>query len=95
MRSGTIYGVGLGPGDPDLMSVRADRLIRGAGHVAYFRKAGRQGHARKTVDGMLANDVVEFAMEYPVTTEIPVSDPAYNALLAQFYTTCTAHLLAL
>lgn len=93
--SGTIYGVGLGPGDADLMSVRADRLIRNAAHVAFFRKAGRQGHARKTVTGMLADNVTEFAMQYPVTTEIPFSDPRYNALLARFYGDCTAHLRGL
>ena len=39
--TGTVFGVGLGPGNPDLMSVRADRLIRAARHVAYFRKAGK------------------------------------------------------
>lgn len=89
---GTVHGVGLGPGKPDLMSVRADRLIRNATHVAFFRKPGRQGHARKTVDGMLPEKAVEFAMEYPVTTEIPVSDPAYNAMLSKFYADCTSHL---
>ena len=67
MTEGTIYGVGLGPGDPDLMSVRADRLVRGAKHVAYFRKAGRKGQSRQIVEGMLADGVVEFPMEYPVT----------------------------
>ncbi|MEM6441466.1 MAG: hypothetical protein AAF763_17435, partial [Pseudomonadota bacterium] len=46
LRHGVIHGVGLGPGDPDRMSVRADRLVRGARHVAYFRKAGRKGRAR-------------------------------------------------
>ena len=95
MKPGTIYGTGLGPGQPDLMSVRADKLIRNASHVAFFRKAGRRGHARKTVEGMLAQNVVEFAMQYPVTTEIPVTDPAYNVLLAQFYAECAAHLKAL
>jgi precorrin-2/cobalt-factor-2 C20-methyltransferase len=82
---GTIHGVGLGPGDPDLMSVRADRLLRGASHVAYFRKAGRRGRARSSVEGMLRADAVEIAMEYPVTTEIPLEDPAYAECLAAFY----------
>jgi precorrin-2/cobalt-factor-2 C20-methyltransferase len=95
MKPGTIFGVGLGPGAPDLMSVRADRLVRNAAHVAFFRKPGRQGHARRTVQGMLAPDAVEFAMQYPVTTEIPLSDPAYNGMLSQFYAECTAHLRAL
>lgn len=92
MSTGTIYGVGLGPGDPDLMSVRADRLLREARHVAFFRKAGRSGQARRIVEGLLHADVVEFPMEYPVTTEIPVTDPGYNAALSAFYATCTDHL---
>ena len=83
--TGKLVGVGLGPGDPDLMSVRADRLIRGAATVAYFRKKGRPGRARTAIDGMLREDVIEIAMEYPVTTEIPLEDPAYNDALAGFY----------
>lgn len=89
---GRIICAGLGPGDPDLISVRADRAIRGAGHVAYFRKKGRQGQARRIVDGMLAADVVEYPMEYPVTTEIPFDSPEYNRLLAGFYDDWAARL---
>lgn len=95
MTGGTVFGVGLGPGDPELMSVRADRLVRNARHVAFFRKAGRSGRARGIVDGMLREDAVEFAMEYPVTTEIPLSDPRYNQILSAFYADCVAHLKAL
>lgn len=95
MSAGTLHGVGLGPGDPDLMSVRADRLLRNARHVAFFRKAGRSGQARRIVDGMLHKDVIEFPMEYPVTTEIPVTDPNYNATLSDFYASCTEHLRTL
>ncbi|QXT41094.1 precorrin-2 C(20)-methyltransferase [Gymnodinialimonas ceratoperidinii] len=92
---GRVHGVGLGPGDPELMSVRADRLVRGAKHVAFFRKAGRNGRSRAIVEGMLREDAVEFPMEYPVTTEIPLSDPRYNAVLSEFYEECTRHLCAL
>ncbi|ABG33288.1 precorrin-2 C(20)-methyltransferase [Roseobacter denitrificans] len=90
--TGTLYGVGLGPGDPELMSVKSDRLVRQTRNIAYFRKKGRSGRARTIVDGMLRDDVVLFAMEYPVTTEIPLSDPRYNASLSAFYSECTAHL---
>jgi precorrin-2/cobalt-factor-2 C20-methyltransferase len=83
--TGRVICTGLGPGDPDLMSVRADRLVRTASHVAYFRKAGRAGQARQIVEGMLAPGVIEFPMEYPVTTEIHFSDPEYNRLLSAFY----------
>jgi precorrin-2/cobalt-factor-2 C20-methyltransferase len=92
--SGTVYGVGLGPGAQDLMSVRADRLVRGGRHVAYFRKAGRPGQARRIVEGLLRADAIELPMEYPVTTEIPLSDPRYNTCLSAFYAECTDRLLA-
>lgn len=90
---GTIYGVGLGPGDPELMSLKAARLISTAKVVAYFRKAGRPGQARKLVDGLLPRRVVELAMEYPVTTEIALDDDAYAATLRGFYEACVAQLL--
>ncbi|UZD91534.1 precorrin-2 C(20)-methyltransferase [Cognatishimia activa] len=93
--SGTIYGIGLGPGDPDLMSVKTHRLLTNAKHVAFFRKAGRKGQARAIVDGMIPAGAVEFPMEYPVTTEIPLTDPRYNEMLSRFYAEVTDHLIAL
>ncbi|MDK3074499.1 precorrin-2 C(20)-methyltransferase [Sedimentitalea sp. JM2-8] len=95
MSAGTIYGLGLGPGDPDLMTVRADRLLRGARHVAFFRKAGRKGKARQIVEGLILEGATEHPMNYPVTTEIPLGDPEYNRQLAAFYATNTEHLAAL
>lgn len=92
---GKIICAGLGPGDPDLISVRADRAIRGARQIAYFRKKGREGQARRIVAHMLAPDVAEHPMEYPVTTEIPFDSPEYNRLLSAFYDEWTARLAAL
>lgn len=92
---GRIICAGLGPGDPDLISVRADRAVRGARHVAYFRKPGRPGQARRIVQGMLAPDAVEYPMEYPVTTEIPFDHPDYNDALAGFYDLWAARLAQL
>ncbi len=89
----TIYGVGLGPGDPELMSVKAARLIARAGVVAHFRKSGRPGNARTLVDGMLAPGVIEEVLEYPVTTEIALDDPSYNETLRSFYDDCVRRLL--
>jgi precorrin-2/cobalt-factor-2 C20-methyltransferase len=85
MTMGRIICCGLGPGDPDLMSVRADRIIRAATHVAYFRKRGRPGQARQIVEGTLAANVQEYPMEYPVTTELAFDSEDYVRLLADFY----------
>jgi precorrin-2/cobalt-factor-2 C20-methyltransferase len=82
---GRIICCGLGPGDPDLMSVRADREVRAARHVAYFHKKGHPGEARRIVDGLLARNAHEYPMEYPVTTEIAFDSPDYVRLLAAFY----------
>lgn len=82
---GRIICCGLGPGDPDLMSLRAARAVRSARQVAYFRKKGRPGHARRIVEGLLADKVCEYPMEYPLTTEIAFSDAEYLHRLAGFY----------
>jgi len=82
---GKVICAGLGPGDPELMSVKSDRVIRGAKHLAYFRKKGRAGQARSIVEGMLRDDVVEYPMEYPVTTELHFGSDEYKQLMVDFY----------
>ena len=84
-KMGKIYGVGVGPGAVDLLSVRADKLVREAKYIAFFRKAGRAGHARQIASTLLSKDVIELAMEYPITTEIPLSDQRYTEVLSEFY----------
>jgi len=82
---GKVICAGLGPGDPELMSVKSDRIIRGARHLAYFRKKGRAGQARTIVRDMLRDDVVEYPMEYPVTTELHFASDEYKQLMVDFY----------
>ena len=82
---GKIYGVGVGPGAVDLLSVRAEKLVREAKYIAFFRKAGRAGHARQIASTLLSKDVIELAMEYPITTEIPLSEQRYSEVLSEFY----------
>ena len=83
--AGTLYGIGIGPGDPELVTVKSVRLIESSPVIVYFAKAGRRGNARAIVDRWLPASAIELPLYYPVTTETPVSDPAYNALLAAFY----------
>jgi len=89
---GRIICAGLGPGDPELMSVKSERAVRSARHVAYFRKAGRAGQARRIVQGMLRADAIEYPMEYPVTTEMPFDSAEYIAVLSGFYDTWATRL---
>jgi precorrin-2/cobalt-factor-2 C20-methyltransferase len=94
MNVGRLFGVGLGPGDPELVTVKAVRVIESAPVVAYFAKAGRRGNARVIADSWIPATARELPLFYPVTTEIPVSDPAYNAALRDFYEDAAERLAA-
>ena len=50
---GTLYGVGVGPGDPELVTVKAARIMAAAPVVAYFARRGNTGHARTIADRYL------------------------------------------
>lgn len=90
--TGVLHIVGVGPGDPELMTLRAARLVGSAAVVAFFCKHGRPGHARSVVQGMLAAGVEELRFEYPFTTEVLVADPRYPVEMAAFYEECAGVL---
>ena len=92
MNVGRLYGVGLGPGDPELLTVKAARLIETTPVIAYFAKLGRRGNARAIADRWIPATATELPLYYPVTTEIPVTDPAYNAALRGFYDEACARI---
>jgi precorrin-2/cobalt-factor-2 C20-methyltransferase len=83
---GTLYGIGVGPGDVRYLTLRAASLVGSVDVIAYFAKAGREGNARRIVTpllGMAARP--EEKLEYPVTDEFPVADPRYDGPIAAFY----------
>ncbi len=89
---GVLIGVGLGPGDPELVTVKAARLLGEATVVAYFAKRGRVSHARTIAERYLGKGCEEVALLYPVTTEVPFAAPEYARLLAEFYEESAARL---
>ena len=82
---GRLYGVGVGPGDPELVTVKAARIIGAAPVVAYFARRGNCGHARTIAQGYLSPGVVEVPMHYPMTTESAFDSTDYICALAGFY----------
>ncbi len=83
--TGKLWGVGTGPGDPDLVTLKAARVIAQADVVAFFAKEGNHGHARRTAAGLVRPGTPELPLLYPVTTEIPTHHPDYKASIAAFY----------
>ncbi|ACB97067.1 precorrin-2 C(20)-methyltransferase [Beijerinckia indica] len=84
---GRLYGLGLGPGDPDLITVKAARLIEKMPVIAYFAKRGASGKARAILEPWLKAHTREVPLLYPLTTEIHFCDPAYAQALRAFYET--------
>ncbi|HXW24410.1 MAG TPA: precorrin-2 C(20)-methyltransferase [Xanthobacteraceae bacterium] len=95
MSAGTLIAVGVGPGDPELMTLKAIRALARADVVAYFGKAGNGSNARATAAPHLRSGVVELPLAYPVTTEIGRDEPAYRAALCAFYDEAAASIAAL
>ncbi|WP_420861468.1 precorrin-2 C(20)-methyltransferase [Algirhabdus cladophorae] len=76
--SGVLYGVGLGPGDPELMTLKAHRLISGAQVVAYPTLAGGDSFARSIAAGAIASGAREIVMDVPMTTAREPAQAAYD-----------------
>ena len=89
-----LIGVGVGPGDPELMTLKALRALREADVVAHFAKAGNASRARTVAESHLRSDITELALRYPVTTEIPKDAPAYCSEIAAFYDACADTIAA-
>lgn len=75
---GTLYGVGLGPGAPDLITLRAARLIEGAAVVAYPTLAGADSFARSIAADLIAPGAVEIVMDVPMSVERAPAQAAYD-----------------
>ena len=75
---GTFYGVGLGPGDPELLTLRAHRLIAGAEVIAYPSLAGAESFARSIAAEFIPEGAREIVMDVPMTVAREPAQAAYD-----------------
>jgi precorrin-2 C20-methyltransferase/precorrin-3B C17-methyltransferase len=92
--AGVLYGVGLGPGDPELVTVKAARLIGAADVVAYHSARHGRSIARSIAAPYLRGDQIEEQLVYPVTTETTDHPGGYQAAIEEFYERAAARLMA-
>lgn len=83
-RSAELFGVGVGPGDPELVTIKAARLIAQADVVASFRAVNRVSNARRVVADLLEGGREELDLVYPVTVE-DISKDEYERVILAFY----------
>jgi precorrin-2/cobalt-factor-2 C20-methyltransferase len=92
--SGRLIGIGVGPGDPELVTLKAMRALREADLVVHFAKNGSASHARTIAACHLKAGVAELPLHYPLTSEVPRHGSVYREALREFYDAAAATLAA-
>ncbi|MGE0295237.1 precorrin-2 C(20)-methyltransferase [Pseudonocardia sp.] len=94
MGTGRLYGVGVGPGDPELTTIKAARIITAADVVAYHSARHGRSIARRIAEPHLRGDQIEEALVYPVTTEDTDHPGGYQGAIDEFYAAAAERLAA-
>ena len=93
-KRGTLWGVGMGPGDPELVTVKAARVIGEADVVAYHSARHGRSIARGIAEPYLRPGQIEEHLIYPVTTEVTDHPGGYTGALEDFYVDATRRIAA-
>ncbi|HLR86041.1 MAG TPA: precorrin-2 C(20)-methyltransferase [Nocardioidaceae bacterium] len=92
--TGRFFGVGVGPGDPELITRKAARLIETADVIAYHAGVGKESNARRIAAELFPEDVIDEQLTYPVTTGTTDHPGGYAGAMADFYEESAARLAA-
>ena len=71
--TGKLFGLGVGPGDPELVTLKTLRLLRAAPVVAYPAPDDGKSFARSVVASHLSPAQIEIAIRVPMS---PAPAPA-------------------
>lgn len=97
--TGRLIGLGVGPGDPELITLKALRLLQSADVVGYFvakakASKGQGGNAFGIIDMHLKDAQQRMPLVYPVTTEKLAAPLCYEDVISDFYDTCAVQIAA-
>ena len=91
---GRLFGVGLGTGDPKLLTLRAVEVIESADVIAYHSARHGRSNARRIAAAHIREDHVEEHLVYPLTTETTTHPGGYRGAMDEFYEEAAARLAA-
>ncbi len=89
---GKIYGVGTGPGDPDLLTLKAVKALNKADVLAFFTKRGSRGNGRTIVEAHVRAGILELPLVYPVTVEEDKDSDSYKRAIDGFFDQSAAEI---
>jgi precorrin-2 C20-methyltransferase/precorrin-3B C17-methyltransferase len=92
--AGRFYGIGLGPGDPELITRKAARVIGESDVIAYHAGVNKRSYARTIAADLIPADCIEEELRYPLTTGSTDHPGGYAGAMAEFYEESAARLAA-
>ncbi|WP_328400486.1 precorrin-3B C(17)-methyltransferase [Nocardia sp. NBC_00403] len=91
---GKLWGVGLGPGDPELVTVKAARIIAAADVIAFHSARHGRSISRAIAAPYMREGQLEEHLVYPVTTEATDHPGGYQGAIDEFYEQAAERLAA-
>ena len=82
IRTGRLYGIGVGPGDPELLTLKALRLLQSVPVVAYQSAVERQSVARSIVASYLSDRQIEVCFHFPRALDPQAAQELYADAIA-------------
>ncbi len=95
MIKGKIFGVGVGPGDPELLTLKAVNILNKTKYVVFFKKKNKNSIAQKIAEQFLSKNLNCIPFTFPLTTEFSFSSKRYKNSLSKFYDQCCKKILKL
>ena len=83
---GTLFGVGVGPGDPKLMTIKAGEVIRGIDIIAYPVNRSGDSQARTIASALIQEEATELPLHIPMNVDPGPAREAYDSAANQIST---------
>lgn len=86
MQQGTLYGISVGPGDPELITLKGLRILKQVSVVAFPAGVqGKPGIAQQIVDEWLGSHQVQLALTFPYVQDIAILTQAWQIAAQQVW----------
>jgi precorrin-2/cobalt-factor-2 C20-methyltransferase len=82
MVAGRLYGIGVGPGDPELLTLKALRILQSVPVIAYQSAVDHNSTAREIIAPHLIGNQIEVGFHFPRAQNPELAKPLYDQAIA-------------